>query len=260
MTDCKPRSLPIVPKLNLNFETNEEGLNVPYRKLIGSLMYLMLGSRPDICFAVSYFSQFQNTFSSQHWNYLKDVLRYLKATEDHGLRYSKSRERNTLSAFVDADFANSPIDRKSLTGFVIKIFGNVVFWRTKKQQTVSSSSAEAEYIALSSCVTECIFVAQLLKDIYSFNEENIFPVNVFEDNQSCIKMASTLETKRTKHIDVRHHFLKDLVNKKKINLNYIPSNEQIADMCTKALCKIKFEYFRNKLNVIKIDCRIEGEC
>lgn len=167
-----------------------------------------------------------------------------------------------MSAFVDADFANSQTDRKSLTGFVIKTFGNVVFWRTKKQQTVSLSSAEAEYIALSSCITECIFVVQLLKDIFKFKEESVFPINVFEDNQSCIKMASTLETKRTKHIDVRHHFIKDLVNKKEINLNYIPSNEQIADICTKALCRIKFEYFRSKLNVIKLDWdgRIEGEC
>lgn len=87
-----------------------------------------------------------------------------------------------MTAFVDTDFAIIQTDRKSLTGFVIKIFGNVVFWRTKKQQTDSLSSAEAEYTALSSCVTECIFAAQLLKDIYIFNEESIFPVNVFEDN------------------------------------------------------------------------------
>lgn len=154
-----------------------------------------------------------------------------------------------LSGYVDADFANDPNDRKSITGFCINFLNNVVFWKSKKQTIVSLSSAEAEYVALSACVTECLFVATLLTEILKCT---VYPIEIFEDNQSCIKMVSTLETKRTKHIDVRHHFLRDCLEKNQIKLNYIPTNDQTADIFTKAVTPQKFDYFRSKLNVTKL--------
>lgn len=254
MSECKPSKIPIVPKLNLKFvkENDKQNLKLPYRELIGCLMYVMLGSRPDLSFAVTYFSQFQNCFSNEHWLNLKQVLRYLKLTIDYGINYSKSENSNkcdVISAYVDSDFANDCNDRKSITGFVIKILNNVVFWKTRKQTTVSLSSAEAEYVALSSCTVECVFIAHLLEDIF---EGKIYPIQIFEDNQSCIMIASTLETKRSKHIDVKHHFVRDCVAEGIVNLNYISTNEQIADMFTKPLSDVKLTYFRNKLNVFSM--------
>lgn len=108
------------------------------------------------------------------------------------------------------------------------------------------SSSEAEYIALSDCTSECIFVGQLLSELLNLNA---FPLNVFEDNQSCIKMSNTLETKRTKHIDVKHHFVRECVSENKIKLFYVNTAEQVADIFTKSLSAPKFKYFRDMLNV-----------
>lgn len=145
-----------------------------------------------------------------------------------------------LISFVDSDFANDPIDRKSVTGYVIKLNENVIYWKTKKQNVVSLSSAESDYIALTSCVTENLFAAQMLNEMLN---TDIFPVTKYEDNQSCLKMASTLECKRTKHIDVRHHFVRECVNEGKIVLKYISSNQQQAAICTKLLAGTKFKCY-----------------
>ena len=210
-----------------------------------------IGSRPDLSYSISYFSQFQNCFSLEHWKYLKGVLKYLKVTELYGLKYEKSvsQTKNIITGFVDADFGNNINDRKSISGFGIMLFNNFVLWKTKKQSTVSLSSAEAEYVALADCTTECIFIGQLLTEIIN---KNAFPIQIFEDNQSCIKLSNTLETKRTKHIDVKHHFVRDCVTTNKIVLSYVSTSEQIADIFTKALPVVKFKYFREKLHVVKM--------
>lgn len=250
MEDCKHASVPMQINLKLGKNDNEKCENLPYRQLIGCLM---LGTRPDICYSVTYFSQYQNCYNAEHWRYLKQVLRYLKCTKNYVLKYVKSKDSmdsNILSAYVDADFANDKEDRKSITGFAIKMYNNIVFWKSKKQCTVSLSSAEAEYVALSSCVTECIFICNLLKEIMKGNP---YPIKIFEDNQACIKMASTLETKRTNHIDVRHHFVRDCVTNDQIKIHYVPTTEQIADVLTKALRPQKFQCFRNKLNLFELN-------
>lgn len=107
---------------------------------------------------------------------------------------------------------------KSFSGFLLKLNNNGILWKTKKQSAVSLSSAESEYVVLIQCVCECIFIGQLLNKILDYNA---YAIKVFEDNQSCIKMASTLETKRTKHIDVRHHFLRDHVSRDMLNIREI---------------------------------------
>lgn len=126
---------------------------------------------------------------------------------------------------------------------------NLIYWKTKKQSVVSLSSAESEYIALSFCVTENLFLAQMLSEILN---NDVYPIRIFEDNQSCIKMASTLESKRTKHIDVRHHFLRDCIAEKQIELLYVQTDKQQADILTKQLPAPKFKYFRDLLNVCSL--------
>lgn len=253
MNDCKTSNVPMQPKLQLSNGETGSNKNLPYRELIGCLMYIMLGSRPDLSFSISYFSQFQGCFNIEHWNYLKCVLRYLKLTENYGLKFIKSDNSNVqIHAYVDADFANDSIDRKSISGFVLKMNDNVIYWKTKKQNIVALSSAESEYIALSSCISESLFLGQMLSEVLKYD---LFPIFVYEDNQSCIKMASTFETKRTKHIDVRHHFVRDCVNKNEIVLKFTPTEFQQADIFTKALSSSKFVCFRNNLNVVEINTK-----
>ena len=245
MQNCKSSELPMQPKLQLN-DSNDTCIQKPYKELLGCLIYIMQGTRPDISYCITYFSQFQNCFSNAHWEYLKGVLRYLKLTEKFVLKFKKKNYNNiNLIAYADSDFANSK-DRKSVTGYVIKLNGNAISWRTKKQEMVSLSSAEAEYIALSVCITESLFVAQMLSEILN---KNMYPIHLYEDNQACIKMSTTLETKRTKHIDIKYQFVKDCVSKGQIKLNYIPTEQQQGDIFTKALPKIKFKYLRNLLNL-----------
>jgi len=235
----------------LSFKSDGIDLSLPYRELVGYLMYIMLATRPDLSYSIYYFSRFQNCFSQEHWTHLKHVLKYLKLTESCGLKYEKSVNQTSpiISAYVDADYANDINDRRSISGFGIKAFDNFVFWKSKKQATVSLSSSEAEYIALSDCTTECIFVAQLISEIL---ERSAFPVILYEDNQSTIKIANTLETKRSKHIDIKHHFIRECVSNDKIQINYVSTSERIADIFTKALPAPKLEYFRNKLEVVII--------
>lgn len=249
MINCKPMKIPLPPKISL-FKADEQNLNfkVPYKELIGSLMYLMLGSRPDLCFSVSYFGRFQNCYSVSHWKHLKNVLRYIKYTESFGLNFIKTNTELIINAYVDSDFASDINDRKSVSGYVIKLNNNVIVWSSKKQSVVALSSCESEFYALSSCLTECIFLKNLLCEICSLKG----CINVYEDNQSTIKIAQTHETKRSKHIDVKYHFVRDLVISGQVKLMFISTNDQLADVMTKALCLNKFAYFVNNLGITNV--------
>lgn len=246
MMDCKISKIPVQPKLNLTKADETKNFKAPYKELIGSLMYVMLGTRPDLCYAVCYFSRYQNSYDEEHWQYLKNVLKYLKGTEKLGLTYYRSSTNVRIFAFVDSDYAGDANDRKSTTGFFLKINTNTVFWNSKKQSVVALSSTEAEYVALTSCATECLFLGHLLSDLIL---NDVYPIRIYEDNQSTIKTAHTYETKRSKHIDVKYHFIKDLVSSKKIEVEYISTENQVADILTKALCVNKFISFRDALNV-----------
>lgn len=132
-------------------------------------MYLMIGSRPDLCFAITYFGQFQNSYSFAHWNQLKKIVRYLKNTKNLTLKFLKSNRYLKITAFVDADHANNLVDRKSISGYILKLNNNIVCCRSKKQNNVALSSAEAEYYALSDCLTEILFLRQVLSNLTSTN-------------------------------------------------------------------------------------------
>lgn len=248
MSDCYGVDSPILKGIvSPNIENTDNVFQDKFSRLIGCLMYIMLGSRPDICFAACYFSRFQNCANQELFNYLLRVLRYLKNTKDFKLTYHCFNLASTLEAFVDADWASDTVDRRSVSGFVLKVFGNVISWSSKKQNCVALSSTEAEYIALCPAVTEVLFVKQLLLDLdISFEQ----PPVIYEDNQSCIKIAKSFQNlKRTKHIDVRLHFIKDEIRKGNFSLNYIPSDQQLADVLTKPLSSANFLSFVKELGL-----------
>lgn len=249
MTDAKVRKIPIQPKLNLEKCEKSQSYDVPYKELIGSIMYLMLGSRPDLCFAISYFGRFQNCYNETHWKHLKNIIKYLKFTINIGLVFKRSNCNSLyIHSYVDADYAHDVNDRKSTTGFILKINDNIVSWASRKQSVVALSSTEAEYYALGDCLIESLFVQKLLKDIFIYS--NV--INIYEDNQGTIKIAQTLETKRSKHYDVKYSFVKDMVMKGSIKINYIETKDQIADLMTKALPENKFEHFFKQINLVRI--------
>ena len=208
-------------------------------------MYLMLATRPDICFAVSFLSRMQDEATDNHFAHLKRVLRYLKGTQDFKLVYTRGNER-PLQGYADADWANDPTDRKSTSGFLLQVFGSTVFWSSKKQALVATSTTEAEYVSACLATMEANWLTKLLNDL---NIDAQQPIPIYEDNNGCIFISQNPETKRSKHIDVNYHYLRELVWNKKIELVGIQSKEQVADCLTKSLARVQFLKFVEALGL-----------
>lgn len=245
MADCNPSRTPMEKGLRL--EAN--GGNIveePYRELLGSLMYVMMSTRPDICYQVGYLGRFQQHPGQQHWIALKRVVRYLQGSKHLTLELKSNEHAKPLVGFADADWAADIADRKSVSGYLFQVFGNTVSWSSKKQTTVATSSSEAEYVALSAAAAEAIWLAGLLGDL---GMKTVKPVPIFEDNRGCIGMAKNLESKRAKHIDIKHHFVRDHIATGDLTVEPVPTLDQLADIFTKALDAGRFEALRKKLGV-----------
>ncbi|KAK7580680.1 hypothetical protein V9T40_001309 [Parthenolecanium corni] len=244
--NCKPVYTPIEHDLNL-VRAKEINVNLPYRQLVGCLLYISIITRPDVAFAVNYFSRFMNSYSDEHFKYLKRVLVYLFHTKELKLTYTFSEK--ILACFVDADWASDKLDRKSVSGNVVTLFDNVISWSSKKQTCIALSSTESEYISLSTFIHDSLF--WLLAILSDFNIRVQQPVVIFEDNQSVICLSENpITSKRSKHIDVRFKYVKEMVLDQEIKLTYLPSNRQLADGFTKGLTRVNFEAFRAMLHVL----------
>lgn len=242
---CNPTLTPMEKGLQLTRDGNTT--SHPYRELLGSIMYQMLCVRPDLCFPISYMGRFQQNPTESHWTSLKRITRYLKGTTAMGLPLKRTESSTSLVGYVDADWATDVEDRKSVTGYLFKVHGCPVSWASRKQATVSTSSSEAEYVALSAAVSEGIWLAGILEDMKCKdpNESTI----LYEDNRGCIGLAKNPESKRVKHIDIKHHFVRDHVAAGRIKIEPISTNDQQADIFTKALDSARFQYLRTMIGV-----------
>ncbi|GMF51924.1 unnamed protein product [Phytophthora fragariaefolia] len=193
----------------------------PYRSAVGSLMYLMMGARPDLAYLVRECSQYLEDPGILHWRAVKRGLRYPCETLDWGIRLGGNQWAGQeldqhLQAFADADFANRVDDRKSVAGYLTKFCGITISWCGQTEKTVALHTTEAEYMALSLLVQEVVHHRQMLKELMVDQKE---PTEVYVDNESAKKLASNAAFhSRTKHIDVRHHFIRERVDLKEINV------------------------------------------
>lgn len=248
MQECKPKTTPMEKGLHLDLGEKGKCSNHPYRELIGCLTYAAVTTRPDLCAAVGYLSRFQSCFNEQHFNYAKNILHYIRGTIDMKLLYTKNQQAVTLIGYSDSDWAGDRNDSKSTSGYVFKLYGNTISWASRKQPTVSKSSTEAEYIALTEAISECEWIKKLLVDLNVNLGETI---TIYEDNTSCIKIAEEpREYKRMKHLDVKYMFVRDFVQKGKYDLVQVSSENQLADIMTKALGRILFVKHRNNLSLV----------
>jgi len=205
--------------------------NIPYQELVGALMFLTSISRPDIAYEVSKAAQFMSNFGELHWKAAKRILRYLKGTISDGIWFKG--DDIELRAFADADYAANPDTRKSTSGFVLTLCGGPICWASRSQKSVAQSTTEAEYVAIADCVKDIIWARQLLSDL---GRAPTRPTLVSSDNQAAIKLVhNPIYHRRTKHIDVRHHFVRDEQEKKNISVEFVSTSEQPADMLTKSL-------------------------
>ncbi|XP_061505704.1 uncharacterized protein LOC133392003 [Anopheles gambiae] len=192
-------------------------------------------------------SQFQSCPTELHWTHAKRILRYIKGTLDLALVFSAKDPAPVLEAFADADWANDLVDRRSITGYVFRVCGGAVSWLTKKQSTISLSSTEAELVALSTAVCHGVWLVRLLKEL-SMEPEG--PVVYYEDNQSTIRVVEEeRDTARLKHVDVRHRFIREEIQRGRVAVRYVPTGEQVADMMTKGLSSGLFQKHRAKLGL-----------
>ena len=193
-------------------------------------------------------SRFQNRLDQTHYKYALRVLKYLYLTKEKKLIYKRNLNAETLECFVDADWAGDVVDRKSTTGYVIKLYNNVIFWKSRKQNIVTKSSTAAEYVALSDCVTELLLIRDLLK---TFKIKINNPINVHEDNSGAISIAKFGNfTKNSKYIETHFHFVNENYMEGVIDIKKIDSENNVADLLTKALGKTKFVKFRENLRLL----------
>lgn len=249
MTFCKGVGTPLEANVILRNPGEEHTVeNIPYREFVGSVMYLMLGTRPDLAFAIGLLSQFSERHSSDHWKACKRVLRYIQNTKNHFLLY-QTNENSTLRIYSDASWGNTQF-RKSISGFA-SFYGNcLVSWSSRKQNCVALSTTEAELIALTEAVKEGQWLSKLLTDLISTNMK---PFKVYVDNQSTI-MLSKMEGGhgKSKHISIRYFYVQDCVDQNEVKIEYCPTDSMTADILTKALPRIKHWTFMEHLGLQKL--------
>lgn len=246
MSDCKPMATPMATNVKLSKNDGKEKVDASlYRSLVGSLIYLT-NTRPDIVHSVSIISRFMSDPSKDHLAATKRILRYIKGTKSHGIMYESENDCR-LTGYTDSDWAGSIDDRRSTSGYVFQLGSKSISWSSKKQATVALSSSEAEYIASTSAACEAVWLRRILKDLQQDAED---PTTIYCDNMSAIAMTKNpVFHSRTKHIEIRHHFIRELVEKQEIVLQFCKTGEQLADIFTKALPTDKFFHFRRRLGV-----------
>ena len=251
LSDAKPSKFPLDTGYYKLQNSDPLPDNEEYRKLIGMLLYLSTNSRPDISSSVSILSQKVSKPSRLDLNEVKRVIRYLSSTKKLSLRLSNQNSVSDLIMYSDANWAEDRVDRKSNSGYIVFAFGGTISWACRKQVCVSLSSTEAEYVALSEATQELIWLQRLSQD-FSINIQ--YPVQILADNQSAIKMIDNHKfSNSTKHIETRYHFIKDIKEQGSINIKYVPAEDNIADMLTKALGGIKIKDLRTRAGLTDLE-------
>lgn len=249
MLGARPSAFPMAQQHGLSVDSGEP-LEDPtqYRRLIGRLIYLTI-TRPELCYSVHILSQFMQSPRQPHWNAAVRVLRYLKQNPGQGIFLRKPTSLQ-LAGYCDSDWASCPTTRRSVTGYFVTLGGCPVSWKTKKQNTVSRSSAEAEYRAMASATSELLWLRALLR---SFNIHHAEPMQLFCDNQAALHIAANpVFHERTKHIEIDCHFIREHLKLGDIVTAHVSTRLQLADIFTKALGRDRFTFLLRKLDVLDI--------
>ncbi|KAJ9566700.1 LOW QUALITY PROTEIN: hypothetical protein OSB04_002666 [Centaurea solstitialis] len=245
-TGPKSASTPMSTSFQLDADTSGNPVDQKvYRAIIGSLLYLT-ASRPDIMFATCVCARFQCDPRESHLGAVKRILKYLKGTPNFGLWYPKDSGFE-LTAFTDSDHAGCKLNRKSTSGACQFLGDKLVSWSSRKQNCVSLSTAEAEYVAAACCCSQVLWMKIQLAD-YGYTMHRI---PIYCDSSSAIQIAANpVQHSRTKHIDIRYHFIKDHVEKGNVELFFVESERQIADLFTKAFDEKRHYYLLSKLGML----------
>ena len=236
----------------------EKPLLKAYQSLVGELMHLMVQTRPDLAQSVSTLAQFMSNPTEEHWTAANRVLRYLQGTMYIGICYSRTLGVWSMSVWTDSSWGEDPDDSRSTNGYVVLMGGGPAAWRSTKQQSVALSSTEAEYMGQTMAATQVMWTRGLLKELQI---EGTIPKDatvIYADNQGAIKLAQNpIFQRRSKHIAVRYHYTRDLIEQNEIDLEYKNTKEMIADGLTKPLGDIAFKRFVNLLGLTSVEAAMK---
>jgi len=248
MINCKTTGVPIEQSHRIGSEGSSTVNKGQYQRLVGKLIYLA-HTRLDIVYVVSVVSQFMHDPRERHLQVVNKILQYLKKSPGRGLLF-KRNEKLIMEVYTDADYEESIIDRKSTSGYCMFLSGNLVTWKSKKQNVVARSSVEAEFRAMAQGVCELLWMRIILNDLQVACEE---PMILYCDNKSVISIAhNPVQHDRTKYIEIDRHFIKEKLDSGLITTSYIPSGLQLADLFTKGLPTERFHNLTCKLRMIDI--------
>jgi hypothetical protein len=236
-------------------KSSEVNIKNEYQRIVGTLLYAATSTRIDIAHAVGRLSFHLQSPSNNNLNNSKRVLRYLNGCRNVGLKFGGNingklgNSKLIVEAYSDADWANDTTDRKSISGWIIKLCGSPIVWKSKKQRSVALSTCEAELYAAASAIQDVMWLIDLLKELGLSYES---PCNIWCDNESTVQVSkNNIKTERIKHVSTRYAFIVDESNKGVVLPRWISTTEQQADILTKSVGKIIFEKFRNKLMIMK---------
>jgi Reverse transcriptase (RNA-dependent DNA polymerase) len=253
LANVTPRNVPLPTGLvldgNMSPQTESERKEMtdkPYRSILGSVMWGQLATRPDLSFAVSLLARFQANPGINHWNVLLHVIGYIKNTMDYGLTYSRDFDLSP-AAYVDADFGGCKDTRRSTSGYVVLMAGGPVSWSSKRQTTVALSTVEAEYVAMSRCAQQVVWMHSWLSEV---DIEISTPGIIKADNRGAIALSkNTKDHGKVKHIDIRHHYIRELLEEGAIDIEQVSSFDNLADLFTKPLPRDNHHRILTSLNI-----------
>ncbi|KAI3690006.1 hypothetical protein L2E82_47980 [Cichorium intybus] len=256
MASCKPCATPVDTSTKLS-ATDGEPLadGTLYRTLAGALQYLTF-TRPDIAYAVQQVCLFMHAPREPHFQFMKKIFRYLQGTIDYGLQLVATSP-NTLTAYSDADWGGCPDSRRSTSGYCVFLGNNLVSWSSKRQPTISRSSAEAEYRGVANAVSETTWLRNLLLELHvPLHTATI----VYCDNVSAVYLSQNpVQHQRTKHVEIDIHFVREKVRLGHVRVLHIPATMQYADIFTKGLPRYLYQQFRSSLSVGPFPAPTAGE-
>jgi hypothetical protein len=250
LTDCNPALTPMEEKLKLSRDsTTEEVDATQYRRLVGSLCYLA-HTRSDLAFSVGYVSRFMQRPTTEHQQAVKRIIRYVAGTLDHSLYYPRCPREAHLVGYSDSDHAGDIDTSKSMSGVLFFFDKCLVSWQSVKQQVVALSSCEVEYIAASTALTQVIWLVRLLSDLLG---RDTGAVELRVDSKFALTLAKNpVFHERSKHIRVKHHFIRGCLEEGSIKAGYINTKDQLADFLIKPLVRIRFLELCSKTGMVQI--------
>ena len=248
-----PRNTPLPVGIILDSEMSpktdserKQMYDKPYRAVLGSVMWGQLATRPDLAFSVSLLARFQANPGINHWNALMHVIGYIKNTISYGLTYSRDSDLSP-TGFVDADYGGCRDTRRSTSGYVFLMAGGPVAWSSKRQATVALSTVEAEYVAMSRSAQQLVWMHSWLDEV---EIEYSVPGIIKGDNRGAIALTkNTRDHGKIKHIDIRHHYIRELLKSGNIVIEQVSSSDNLADIFTKPLPRDTHHRLLTALNV-----------